>query len=444
MKHDTARIFEDFINKAEDMNARLCADTERNRKRRASITVKAGNAPAAGAEIKLTQKTHEFKFGGNLFMLGELETPEKNAEYKKLFANVFNLATLPFYWDTLEPVKGQPRYAKDSPRVYRRPAPDLCIEYCRENGIEPKLHCLGYDYFTPTWYKNASVAEGKRLLENRMREISGRYADLIPDMEVTNEHFSWDVKRSSRFYLSEGFCEWCYDRANEYFPLNNLVINEGPNETWWKANTAIERSAYYLLVEKLLASHRRIDKIGFQYHIWQYKEDDYENTRTIFDPELLFKYMDTFGKFGRELQVTETTFPAKGNLPEDEEYQAEVLEKLYRIWFSHKDMQAIIYWNLVDGYAHGAQPGDMTNGENKLYGGLINFDFTPKKSYERLAKLVNEEWRSNGTALCSADGKTDFRGFCGRYEAEITYGDRKYTREIEISKYLNNNVTIEL
>lgn len=39
------------------------------------------------------------------------------------------------------------------------------------------------------------------------------------------------------------------------------------------------------------------------------------------------------------------------NSAEDEALQAEVLEKLFTIWFSHPAMEAAIYWNLMDGYA---------------------------------------------------------------------------------------------
>ena len=45
-------------------------------------------------------------------MLDELETEEKNEKYKKCFAELFNMATLPFYWRDLEPEKGKQRYDK--------------------------------------------------------------------------------------------------------------------------------------------------------------------------------------------------------------------------------------------------------------------------------------------------------------------------------------------
>lgn len=92
-------------------------------------------------------------------MLDELETEEKNELYKKYFADVFNMATLPFYWDATEPEKGKTRYDKDSPKVYRRPAVDLCIEFCEKYEIEPREHALAYNGFFPKWLYDVSVEE---------------------------------------------------------------------------------------------------------------------------------------------------------------------------------------------------------------------------------------------------------------------------------------------
>ncbi|MCQ2386711.1 MAG: glycoside hydrolase family 10, partial [Clostridia bacterium] len=98
--------------------------------------------PVRGVKIKGNLKNHEFKAGANMFMLDEFETPEKNQIYREKFAETFNLATLPFYWNAQEPEKGVTRYHKDSAPLYRRLNADHCLAYCRENGITPKGHCL--------------------------------------------------------------------------------------------------------------------------------------------------------------------------------------------------------------------------------------------------------------------------------------------------------------
>ena len=73
----------------------------------------------AGKPVKITQKNHAFKYGANIFMLDEFETVEKNEIYREKFPELFNLATLPFYWNSLEPEKGNFRFDKNSPQIYK-------------------------------------------------------------------------------------------------------------------------------------------------------------------------------------------------------------------------------------------------------------------------------------------------------------------------------------
>ena len=136
---------------------------EQNRKGKAYITIvdNYGN-PVKNAKVSVVQKSHEFKYGANIFMLDEMESDEKNSAYKEAFKDIFNIATIPFYWSDLEPVQGEPRYTADSPKIYRRPAPDLCIDYCLKNGIEPKCHCLNYEAWLPKWLKDADVHYHKK------------------------------------------------------------------------------------------------------------------------------------------------------------------------------------------------------------------------------------------------------------------------------------------
>ena len=76
--------------------------------------------------------------------------------------------------------------------------------------------------------------------------------------------------------------------------------------------------------------------------------------------------------------------------PEKEEEQADIIEKLYSLWFSHEKMEKIIYWNLVDGYAAFTEAGNMEQGENYYRGGLLRFDMSEKPAFKRLKKLIKE------------------------------------------------------
>ncbi len=400
-------------------------NTEKYRKGNARVLIVDENGlPLKNKEVKIRQRSHEFRFGANLFMLNELETEKKNREYKKRFCELFNMATLPFYWNSIEPRKGEVRYEKDSEKFYRRPPIDLCIEFCRENGIEPREHALAYEHHFPSWLKDCGVDEVKKELSRRYKEISERYSKDIKTIEVTNEMFWWHGITS--FYDSPDYIDWCFKEADKYFSNNQLVINEATEDVWCQVRRP-SASKYYSYIENALLKGARIDAIGMQFHMFYDREREIERASSLYCPTNLYNYLEFYSKLINCLQITEITIPAYSNEPRDEEIQAEIIENLYRVWFSFPACEQIIYWNLVDGYAYVENPtpeniarslGDMTVGENRYYGGLLRFDLSPKPSFVRLNNLINHEWHTSLTVTTDENGYASFRGFFGDYEIE--------------------------
>ncbi len=425
------KILELFESNSEYWHSRIDEGIDANRKGNARIRVcDEGGNPVKNAVIDVNQKNHSFRFGTNIFMLDEMESEAKNEAYKKHIAEVFNMATLPFYWADLEPQRNVTRYEKSSPKIYRRPSPDLCLEFCEQNGIEPREHALAYEHFFPLWLKDADVDEIKRELERRYREISERYADKIRTIEVTNE-MEWN-EGVTKFYNENDYVEWCFKLAQKYFPKNQLCINE---HTWlcWE-DKCRSTDKYYSYIEANMLRGARIDAIGMQYHLFIRSENEYAWTRRLLCPDNLYRHMDLYASLGKPLQITEVTVPSYSWNEEDEEIQARVLEWLYSIWFSHKSVEQIIYWNLVDGYAYcpdtdiekiRATQGNMTIGENYYYGGLFRFDMTPKKAFLRLKELINEVWHTSLQITTDEGGYASFRGFFGDYELCAHHGDAR-------------------
>ena len=449
---DRNKVLEFFESNKDFFEGTVNANIEKYRKGDMSICImdKNGNK-ASNAKIKIKQKKHEFKFGANLFMLDELETNEKNQLYKDYFKNIFNMATLPFYWSSVEPERGKLRYDKTSEKYYRRPAIDLCIEYCEENGIEPREHALAYEHLFPKWLSDASVDEVKEALEERYKETAQRYADKIPTIEVTNEML-WDYNAGvTKFYNENDYVEWCFKLAERYFPNNQLVINEFTDACWWANCRATD--SYYAYIEANLLKGAKIDAIGMQYHMFCNRNAEIEKAKIFYNPISLYKHMDLYSSLINHLQVTEITIPAYSNEKEDEEIQAKILEYLYTVWFSHPSMEQIIYWNLVDGYAYVENPtpeairwsqGNMTVGENVYYGGLLRFDMTPKPAYIILDNLINKKWHTELNLILNDEGCVNFRGFYGDYEIEITKDGKTVSKTFTLSSKKKNNLTITI
>ena len=404
---------------------RIASGIEQYRKGELGIRLQnADGEPIPGARVTAVQATHAFGFGANLFMLDELETPEKNRAYKERFAELFNLATLPFYWRDLEPTPGNLRFSRDSEPIYRRPPIDLCLDFCLAHGIEPREHCLNYETWIPDWLIDEPTPVIKEKLEERIRILAERYGESIPRWEVTNETlYPHRGRKLSAFYHEPDFVEWSFRTAERYLRKNTLVINDAHCNVWANAFN-YQRSAYYMQIERALLKGARIDEIGMQFHMFFTREQEAAGTRLFYTPSHLYEVMDTYAGLGRPLGITEITVPAYSGDPEDEAIQADILEWLYSIWFSHPGVSEILYWNLVDGYAAFAPQGDMTVGENRYFGGLLRFDLSPKPAYLRLCDLINRRWHTEATLETDKDGRCSLRGFFGRYRLTAEIGGR--------------------
>lgn len=393
----------------DEINKRIANGIEENRKGNFSIRTKAGST------VSVRLKNHKFRFGCNMFMLDEIpDDLQKNETYKEKLKEVFNMATLPFYWDATEPEEGKTRYGKDSEKLYRRPPIDLCMEFCEKNGIEPREHALCYNGFFPEWLKEKTTAQEKFYIERRMQEISSRYADKIRTIEVTNEMFWPDGK--TEFYKAPEYVDFCFKLAEKYFPDNTLCINEF-SRIWEEPETPWDN--YYSYIEAELLKGGRIDAIGMQYHVFHKKEKYLEETRKLYDLRQLFRTLDNYSRFGKEIQITEVTIPAFTMEEADEQSQADVIERLYSLWFSYPNVSQIVYWNLVDGYAAFTTPGDMEGGENYYRGGLLRFDLSEKPAYKRLRHLIKEVWTTDEELVADKNGTVNFRGFYGEYEVTV-------------------------
>lgn len=433
------QVLAPFRDNSSFIQTRTEADIQRHRKGWAQLEIvdKAGN-PVPDAVVEVNLSRHDFQFGCNLFLLDEIKDPVKNQIYKDRYAQCFNQATLPFYWDGLEPEEGKLRFTKDSPPLYRRPVPDLCVEWCRENGITPKAHCLNYHNETPAWVPQESGPYWKAL-ERRYSQLAERYADQIHGWEVTNEtirfHSHKNFSRGTTPFYDRDFVERSFCMAEKYFPHNELIINEAHFAVWGE-NFKEDRSNYYLQIERALLKGARIDTIGLQFHMFFPRERELEETKAYYDPYTIFGLMDRYADFGKPLQITEITVPAYSEDPEDEAIQAELTTWLYKMWFSHPNMETITYWNLMDGFAWSEDniPGNMTSGENAYYGGLLRYDGTPKPVYHALYDLIHKQWHTQEKLTTDSCGSGAFHGFYGTYDVTVHHEDRTSTCSVQFTK----------
>ncbi len=380
--------------------------------------------------VTVRQTGHEFKFGCSLFLLDQFPEPEKNAAYRKAFAKVFNCGVAPLYWDTLEPEKGHPRFEKDSAPIWRRPPLDLVKEYCNENHIRMKGHCLAYNSFNPSWLP----ADNRGInieLAKRTAALGERYRYDFEDMDVINEMFTiykncYKGNGMRNFQITDEpeHEKFCFDLAKKEFPCTRLFWNEGCFETFGSDYRG-QRSRYYLMLRRQLEMGTKIEGIGMQFHAFTGRNDELAGAGMLYKSLRAMDIFDCYGELGLPIHLSEVSIPSWSNDPDDEAIQAELFQRMLKLWFSRKRVEAMVWWNLVDGTAYG--------GENVFHAGLMRNDLTPKPAYEVLDRLVNHEWHTELTEAGTGE-RFLFEGFHGDYEVSFVHGGEKITRSVRLYK----------
>lgn len=390
---------------APEVTERISASIEQNRKGDVVVTVLGTDGkPVPGAMVSAVQTSHAFLFGANLFVLGQLKTPELNAKFETAFTGIFNFASLPFYWKDLEPEPGALRFAEDAPYIWRRPPPDVLLEWCKANNITPKGHPLLWHSINPDWMPTDPDALRAAYVK-RFTEIAERYGAAIPIWDGVNE--SLVCSKEYPLYSPDlEYVPWAFDEQHKVFPDDARIMI---NEVTAVSHVPADKNRYLAQVKSLLGRGCDIEAIGFQFHFFSL--ESFEGSflsKPDFAPQTMLDTYAAFGDFGLPLYITEITIPGAG--PNGPEIQAQFVEHLYRLWFSVEQMAGITWWNLVDNTAYG--------NEGIALAGLVDDNIAPKPAYAALDKLINHEWKTQFAGTTDAEGKCTFRGYAGDYAVE--------------------------
>ncbi|WP_426593200.1 endo-1,4-beta-xylanase [Cellulomonas sp. McL0617] len=373
-----------------------------HRRAAAVVTVQRPDGhPLTDTEVVVAQERHDFLFGNIGFDF--LDPAGASTTLADLWFDVFNAATLPFYWGRFEPVRGRP----DTARLL------AAARWFAERGVVVKGHPLAWHTVGAPWLLDLTTAEIADAQDARIRRDVADFAGVIDTWDVINEvvimpvfdkepngltRLAWDRGRIPTIRLA-------FDAARATNPAATLLLNDFDMST-----------AYECLIEGVLEAGIPVDAIGLQSHMHQGYWGE-EKTQAI---------LDRFARFGLPLHLTETTLlsgelmPAHiedlndyqvtswPSTPEGEARQADELERHYRTLLAHPAVEAATYWGITDEGAWLGAPG-----------GLVRADGTPKPAYDALRRLVKEEWWLPPTTLrTDASGRVPVSGFRGTYSVD--------------------------
>lgn len=380
-----------------------------DRYRKADATIKLSDVKP-GTIIRVEQQSHSFIFGGNIFVFGQLATPEMNRRYEQTFGTLFNAATIPFYWKTLEPEQGKLRFEAGSPYVFRRPPTDPIVDFCQQKGIMTKGHAIIYGlrlHGHPVWMPENRDAMDS-LFQAHIRTLALRYGDKVKLWDVVNE----PIDQANRGLMPDDYTFKCFQWARYYFP-SSVQLNI--NDVDLHSGVDLHRR-YAELTRNLLYREAKIDHIGIEMHIFDPLEaaDIARGKDPYISPALLQDKLDCLKATDLPIHVSEVTVCAPDTTENGKLVQAVIARNLYRFWFSYPTVEGITWWNVVDGGGASGEPS---------YSGIYDRNMNEKPVYSVLDELINKEWKTSFATRLGKDRTLSFQGFRGKYL--LTWKDRQ-------------------
>ena len=403
-----------------------------------------GSPVPAGTLIQLDQVRHAFNFGGSLCQTYALHKRECYAAYKERFANLFNYATIGFYWSMHE----------RRPNSWAlRPSTEAVMDWAGKQGMTLRGHPLMWHNMAPWW-----IADTERDVKELDRDILKHVRMLVDTYPQVDQ---WDLHNETpgvrHYEPAHGVRRWvesCGGPGAVTRRLVNAARGVRPDSFLAVNHYSHSDPRYHEQIRYCLKNEVAFDAIGIQSHM--HKKDD------VWTEQQMWRMLERYAQYGKPIQLSEVTVvscepfadwrelqafekridgamkarkmrPSKSSSPEWERYQAAYVRDFYTLAFSHPGVDAIIWWSVSDQDAWRGMPG-----------GLLDKAGNPKPAYRVLDKLINHEWRTRTRGAASAQGRVSLKGFYGSYEAKVKLEGRTFAGAFNLARGATGELDVVL
>ena len=244
---------------------------------------------------------------------------------------------------------------------------DKIANFCRENGIKMRGHCLCWHSQFADWMFTDKKGKPvkKEVFYERLRDhihtVVNRYKDVVYAWDVVNEAIADDnmmfrpgatpspYRQSKHFQLcGDEFIAKAFEFAREADPTGVLIYND------YSTVDPGKRERIYTMVKKMKDAGVPIDGIGMQGHYNIYFPDE----------EALDKAISRFSEIVNTIHITELDLrtnmesggqlmfsrgEAKPQAPYIATIQEDQYNRIFKVFRKHKDViKNVTFWNLSD------------------------------------------------------------------------------------------------
>ena len=339
--------------------------------------------PLQNTDIQIQQTHSDFHFG--TAVTSWIPQGESEEKYFQFIQENFNsvVAENSMKWYEIERRKNRRRYNNA----------DRMIEFANANNLSVRGHCIFWakPERNTAWVRDLSKEELQQKVEQHLTETVEHFKGILYAWDVNNEMLDGFFFQEN---LGDDIRAWMFKRAAEIDPDVPLFVNEygivGSDEKTQK---------YYELIQDLQEQGAPIGGIGIQDHSVQNYLGYIKGERGR-SPEKVWERLDKLSELNLPIHLTEISCDT-----ENETDRADALELLFRVGYSHPNVDAILMW--------GFWSERLWKGENAA---LVNEDWTVNEAGKRISQLLNQTWKTSLETKTSNTGKTTFNGYHGTYK----------------------------
>lgn len=282
--------------------------------------------------------------------------------------------------------------------VWKWDRADKVANFCRQNGIKLRGHCLVWHSQFCDWMLNDKNGKPvkKEVFYARLRDhihtVVNRYKDIVYAWDVVNEAMSDgggrgfggkepNPYRQSQLYnfCGDEFIAKAFEYAHEADPNAILFYND------YNAATPAKRDRIYNMVKKMQDAGVPITGIGMQghYNIYGPSEEDVDAALTKYSELVKHIHITELDircnqEMGGQLQFSrgeKSVMPGYISTLQEDQYA-----RIFRVFRKHKDViDNVTLWNLCDadswvGVNNHPLPFDENLKPKKAYYAIKNFD----------------------------------------------------------------------
>ena len=277
--------------------------------------------------------------------------------------------------------------------------PDKFVALGEKHDMFVIGHTLVWHSQLGPWVEEISDPEEmKRVMENHIGTIVGRYKGRVNGWDVVNEALNEDgTLRKTVFLdvLGEDYLKLAFDLAAAADPEAELYYND------YSLTNSEKRAGVIRLVKKLQESGSKIDGVGMQAHwgldypsleeietsIMEYSALGVKVMFTELDINVLPNPRDIEGSdVNQSAETNDLLDPYKIGLPDSIQTQlAARYEDIFRLFLTHQDkITRVTFWGVDDG--HSWKNNWPVRGRTN-YPLIFDREYRPKEAYGRILGL---------------------------------------------------------